>query len=151
MSSHLFAIDPMAASSYGLYNSVKKEEGSFVDFLLSYDSKAANDSDNSWLSDLVSADNIKNLSSPELMQALAETGFKNYDIFSQNNLSEATSPEILKSFSNNGLSTMDLLSQKSAFDTQAEGYKQILTTEMKKRGIEVPKNLGADIYSQFKL
>jgi len=41
-----FMIDPMAASSYGLYNSLKGEEGSFVDFLLSYDSKAANDNDN---------------------------------------------------------------------------------------------------------
>ena len=57
MQTNLFLVDPMAASSYGLYNSIKGEKGSFVDFLLSYDSKAANESDNSWLDKLVNQDN----------------------------------------------------------------------------------------------
>ena len=122
MQTNLFLVDPMAASSYGLYNSVKGEEGSFVDFLLSYDSKAANESDNSWLDKLVN----------------------------QENLSEITSPEVLKSLNLSGTSTMDFLSQKSYFDTQAEGYKMILMKEMSKRNIDIPKEyLGADIYSQF--
>ena len=96
-----------------MYNSVKGEEGSFVDFLLSYDSKAANESDNSWLDKLVN----------------------------QENLSEITSPEVLKSLNLSGTSTMDFLSQKSYFDTQAEGYKMILMKEMSKRNIPIPSNI----------
>ena len=122
MQTNLFLVDPMAASSYGLYNSIKGEKGSFVDFLLSYDSKAANESDNSWLDKLVN----------------------------QDNLSEITSPEVLKSLNLSGTSTMDFLSQKSYFDTQAEGYKMILMKEMSKRNIDIPKEYqGVDIYSHL--
>lgn len=142
MNSQLFAIDPMAASSYGLYNSIKKEEGSFVDFLLSYDSKAANESDNSWLTDLITADNLKNITSPEVLQTLATSGFSTEDIFSyRGELSDITSPQVLKSLSNNALSTLDLLSSKSAFDTQVEGYKVLLKKEMELRGIPIPNKL----------
>ncbi len=122
MQTNLFLVDPMAASSYGIYNSVKGEEGSFVDFLLSYDSKEANESDNSWLEKLVTEDN----------------------------LSSITSPEALKSLNLGGASTMDVLSQKSYFDTQADGYKMILMNEMSKRGMDIPKEYeGTDIYSQL--
>ncbi len=124
MQTNLFTIDPMAASSYGLYNSIKGEKGSFEDFLLSYDSKKANDSDNSWLDKLVTKEN----------------------------LSKITSPEVLKNLNLSGVSTMDFLSKKSYFDTQAEGYKMILMKEMSKRNMEIPKGLeGADIYSQLLL
>ena len=109
MQTNLFIIDPMAASSYGLYNSIKKENGSFVDFLLSYDSKAANENDNTWLNDLVNKDNISKITSPEVLQSL--------------NLS--------------GINTMDFLSQRSYFDTQAEGNKMILMKEMTKRNIPI--------------
>lgn len=145
MYGNLFAIDPMAASSYGLYNSVKKEEGSFLDFLLSYDSKGANESDNSWLSDLVGGDMSK-ITSVEVLQALASTEVNSMDILSQSNYF-GTQSESIESLSFAGVSTMDFLSQKSYFDTQAEGYKLLLTNEMKKRDIEVPEDLGADIYS----
>ena len=120
MQTNLFIIDPMAASSYGLYNSIKGNKGSFVDFLLSYDSKAANESDNSWLDKLVNKEN----------------------------LSKITSPEVLKNLNLSGINTMDFLSQKSYFDTQAEGNKMILMKEMNNRNIEIPKEYqGVDIYS----
>jgi hypothetical protein len=120
MQTNLFLIDPMAASSYGLYNSIKGEEGSFVDFLLSYDSKKANENDNSWLDKLVSKEN----------------------------LSKITSPEVLKNLNLNGVSTTDFLSQRTYFDTQVEGYKQIVIKEMIKRNIDIP-NQGVDIYSHL--
>lgn len=122
MQTNLFSIDPMAASSYGLYNSVKGDKGSFVDFLLNYDSKKANESDNSWLNKLITQENVGKITSLETLNNL--------------NLSET--------------STMDYLSQKSYFDTQAEGYKQIVINEMNKRNIEVPKEYeGVDIYSSL--
>ena len=122
MTNNLFMIDPMAASSYGLYNSIKGEDGSFLDFLLSYDSKAANESDNSWLDKLVN----------------------------QKNLSEITSPEVLKNLNLSGINTMDFLSQRSYFDTQVDGYKMMLMKEMNKRNIDIPKEYqGVDIYSHL--
>lgn len=122
MYTNLFMIDPMAASSYGLYNSVKGDKGSFEDFLLNYNSKKANDFDNSWLNKLVNKENLSKITSPEVIQSL--------------NLS--------------GYNTFDFLSQKSYFDTQAEGYKQILLKEMNNRNIEIPKEYeGVDIYSSL--
>ena len=122
MYTNLFMIDPMAASSYGLYNSVKGDKGSFEDFLLNYDSKKANEFDNSWLNKLVTKENLSKITSPEVIQSL--------------NLS--------------GYNTFDFLSQKSYFDTQAEGYKQILLKEMNNRNIEIPKVYeGIDIYSSL--
>lgn len=122
MYTNLFMIDPMAASSYGLYNSVKGDKGSFEDFLLNYDSKKANEFDNSWLNKLVTKENLSKITSPEVIQSL--------------NLS--------------GYNTFDFLSQKSYFDTQAEGYKQILLKEMNNRNIEIPKEYeGVDIYSSL--
>jgi hypothetical protein len=119
MQTNLFLVDPMAASSYGLYNSIKGDKGTFVDFLLNYDSKKANESDNSWLEKLISQENINKINSPEVLKALNLTG----------------------------MSTMDFLSQKSYFDTQVEGYKQILFKEMNNRNIEIPKEYeGVDIY-----
>jgi len=122
MQTNLFLVDPMAASSYGLYNSIKGDKGTFVDFLLNYDSKKANESDNSWLEKLISQENINKINSPEVLKALNLTG----------------------------MSTMDFLSQKSYFDTQIEGYKQILFKEMNNRNIEIPKEYeGVDIYSSL--
>lgn len=122
MQTNLFLVDPMAASSYGLYNSIKGDKGTFVDFLLNYDSKKANESDNSWLEKLISKDNISKISSPE----------------------------VLKNLNLSGMNTMDFLSQKSYFDTQADGYKQILLKEMDNRKMEIPKEYeGVDIYSSL--
>ena len=120
MYTNLFMLDPMAASSYGLYNSIKGDKGSFEDFLLNYDSKKANDFDNSWLDKLVNKEN----------------------------LSKITSPEVLKDLNLTQIHTTDFLSQKSYFNTQFEGYKQILLKEMNRRNIPIPKEYeGADIYS----
>ena len=123
MQSDLFRLDPMAASSYGIYNSIKADEGSFLDFLLNYDSKASNEEDNSWINELLTKDNINNITSSEVLKELNLDGFS---------------------------TTTDFLSQKSYFDTQVEGYKLILIQEMNKRGIPIPKEYeGADVYSQL--
>jgi len=110
MYTNIFTIDPMAASSYGIYNSLKGEEGSFVDFLLTYDSHEANEGGNDWLSKIVNEDSLKQINSPE----------------------------VLKSLSISGINTMDFLSQKSYFDTQVSAYKLQLTQEMEKRNIDIP-------------
>jgi len=61
MDSRLFQIDPYAGISYGLYNSLKGDKGSFEDFLLHYDSTGANKEDNTWLTKLVKDDSTKAL------------------------------------------------------------------------------------------
>ncbi len=57
MNSSLFALDPMASISYAQYNAVKKDEGSFEDFLLHYDSHGANNGKNDWLFKLMGKEN----------------------------------------------------------------------------------------------
>ena len=41
MDNRLFQIDPYAGISYGLYNSIKGDKGSFEDFFFFYDSSRA--------------------------------------------------------------------------------------------------------------
>jgi hypothetical protein len=105
MTTELFALDPMAASSYGLYSALKKEEGSFLDFLLHYDSKGANEGNNEWLTDLISEDIFSKITDTDTLQALSFYGFDTFSLFSQ----------------------------KSYFDTQVEAYKNQLEQEMIKR------------------
>ena len=50
------------ALDYGMYKSAKGEDSDFVDFLLSYDAKGAEDGDDSWLSKVGSSNNDKLLS-----------------------------------------------------------------------------------------
>jgi hypothetical protein len=110
MQTNLFLIDPMAASSYGIYNAVKGKKGTFVDFLLNYDSYEANKGKNDWLNKIVDKDTINKINSPEM----------------------------LKIFTSSGLNTMDFLSQRSYFDTQVSAYKLQITQEMQKRNIKIP-------------
>jgi len=154
MSSKLFAIDPMAASSYGLYNSVKGEEGTFLDFLLNYNSTDANDGDNSWLSDLVTNDSLSNIKSSDVLQELSKTGAIN----NFNSLSSLSTMDLLSQMNSDETNTVDLLSQFTSsstntsdyFDAQVDNYKQILINEMKSRGMDIPADYsGADIYSQL--
>ena len=105
MNTYLFQIDPMAASSYGLYKSLKKEEGSFVDFLLSYDSHSVNEGDNSWLNKVLFENLSEKLTSPTLMEAL--------------------------NFSN--VNTIDLFSSQNFFDSQVQMYKLQVKQEMAKK------------------
>lgn len=105
MDSRLFTIDPMAASSYSLYKSAKDGEGNFVDFLLSYDSKAANDGDNSWLNKVLSQDIVDQITSPQIAQVL--------------NFSEVR--------------TSELFSSIDYFDTQVNMYKMQINQEMAKQ------------------
>ena len=106
----LFQLDPMAASSYGLYQSLKENKGSFVDFLLSYDSKGANDGDNSWLTKMVNQNTLSKISSPEVYKAL---NFANID-------------------------PLSFISTSDYFDTKVEMYKLQISQEMAKRGITQP-------------
>ena len=77
MDNRLFSIDPYAATSYGLYNSVKKKEGSFVDFLLHYDSQGVSEGDNSWLTKMIGNDNLNN---PEIAKTLSFANINTFDM-----------------------------------------------------------------------
>jgi hypothetical protein len=114
MYNNLFEIDPMAGISYGMYNSIKGEEGSFLDFLLHYDSHEANNEDNSWFSDLINKDTMSKIKSPEVLEAMNFAG----------------------------INTLDFLSSKSYFDTKAEALKLQLMQEMNKRNVEFHKDFN---------
>lgn len=108
MDSRLFAIDPLAAVNYGLYNAIKKGEGSFEDFLVHYDSQSVNDGDNSWLTNLVSQDMLASITSPEVLEAMDTLGLDN----------------------------LKFLTKGTFFDTQVASYKLQLLLEMSKRSEE---------------
>lgn len=111
MDTHLFQIDPQAGMAYGMYNAIKKDKGSFEDFLLHYDSHAVNEeNDNSWLTKLVGEDINSALASPEVIEAMSFLGMSDFDF----------------------LATSDY------FDTQASAYKLQLMQEMKKRDMKIP-------------
>jgi len=111
MDTRLFEIDPQAGIAYGMYNALKKNEGSFEDFLLHYDSHAVNEEDdNSWLSKLVGENMTAALSSPELMEAMGTLG----------------------------IGQLDFLASADYFDTQVSAYKLQLMQEMNKRDITIP-------------
>ena len=111
MDTHLFQIDPQAGIAYGMYSALKKDKGSFEDFLLHYDSHAVNEeNDNSWLSKLVGED---------ITSALA-------------------SPEVIESMDFLGMSDLDFLASSDYFDTQVTSYKLQLMQEMDKRDIKIP-------------
>ncbi|AHJ11728.1 hypothetical protein [Sulfurospirillum multivorans] len=79
MDNRLFEIDPYAGVSYGLYNSLKGEEGSFEDFLLHYDSTGASEGDSSWLTDLINQDTLSALSSTTVLEAMNTLGVSALD------------------------------------------------------------------------
>lgn len=110
MSNQLFMLDPMAASSYGIYNAYKGKDGSFEDFLLNYNSHEANDGDNSWFNKLIGDDLFQNIQSPLALKAL--------------------------SFSK--INTSDFFQSKSYFETQVYANKLKLIEEMGKRDIPIP-------------
>ena len=105
MDTRLFEVDPLAGIGYGMYNAVKKGEGSFEDFLLHYDSHAVNEGDNSWLTKMVGDDIASALSSKEVLEAL----------------------DVL------GIDGLGLGLQSNFFDTQVESLKLQLLQEMQKR------------------
>lgn len=82
MDNRLFQIDPYAGISYGLYNSLKGEKGSFEDFLLHYDSTGANNDDSSWLTKLIKEDTTNALNSPEVWEAMNVLGINGLDLMS---------------------------------------------------------------------
>lgn len=88
MDNRLFQIDPYAGISYGLYNSIKGEKGSFEDFLLHYDSSGANNEDNSWLTKLVKEDTNNALNSPQVWEAMNALGVSGLDLMSSVNSSD---------------------------------------------------------------
>jgi len=108
MDNRLFQIDPYAGISYGLYNSLKGEKGSFEDFLLHYDSTGANNEDSSWLTKLVKEDTTNALSSPEVWEAMNILGV-------------------------NGVDFLGAGSSSDFFDTQASGLKLQLMQAFSKR------------------
>ncbi|AFL67677.1 hypothetical protein [Sulfurospirillum barnesii] len=89
MDSRLFQIDPYAGIGYGMYNSIKGEEGSFEDFLLHYDSTKANEGDNSWLSNLIAKETLNAFSSPDVWQAMNTLGISGLDFMGSSNFFDA--------------------------------------------------------------
>lgn len=108
MDNRLFQIDPYAGISYGLYNSLKGEKGSFEDFLLHYDSTGANNDDSSWLTKLIKEDTANALNSPEVWEAMNVLGI-------------------------NGLDLMSGVTSSDFFDTQASALKMQLMEAFSKR------------------
>jgi len=108
MDNRLFQIDPYAGISYGLYNSLKGEKGSFEDFLLHYDSTGANNEDSSWLTKLIKEDTTNALTSPEVWEAMNILGV-------------------------NGADLLGVGSSSDFFDTQVSGLKLQLMQAFSKR------------------
>lgn len=77
MDARLMSMYPSIAVDYGLYRSLKKDSGDYVDFLLHYDAEGSQNGDQSWLTDLIGEDSQAMLSSPEVLQAL---GSSNIDL-----------------------------------------------------------------------
>ena len=113
MDTRLFEVDPLAGIGYGMYNALKKGEGSFEDFLLHYDSHAVNEGDNSWMTKMMGKDMASALASPEVFEAMNMLG----------------------------MSQLDFLASSDYFDTQVTSYKLQLMQEMNKRGEKIPPTL----------
>lgn len=120
MDSRVFEVDPLAAINYGLYNAMKKGEGSFEDFLVHYDSHSVNEGDNSWLTNLMSEDTFASITSSEVLGAM--------DALSVDNL--------------------NFLTKSNFFDTQVAAYKLQLLQEMSKRG-EKPSTILNQFYQNL--
>lgn len=73
MDARLLSMYPSIAVDYGLYRSIKKDSGDYVDFLLHYDAEGSQNGDQSWLTDLIGEDAQSMLSSPEILQALGNS------------------------------------------------------------------------------
>ncbi|MDD3343467.1 MAG: hypothetical protein PHR87_07835 [Sulfurospirillaceae bacterium] len=120
MDSRLFEIDPLAAVNYGFYNTLKKGEGSFEDFLVHYDSHNVNEGDNSWLTKLVSEDMASKIASIEVLSTM--------DFLGMNHL--------------------NFLTKSSFFDTQVASYKLEILQEMRKKEA-LPANILNQFYQNL--
>lgn len=120
MVNRIFEIDPLAAIQYGLYNALKKGEGSFEDFLLHYDSHSVNEGDNSWFTKLVTEDISASLGSSEVINAMSLLAIESFDVFAKANF----------------------------FDTQVASYKLQVLQEMAKRGEKYSGTLS-QFYQKF--
>ena len=105
MDARLLSMYPSIAVDYGLYRSIKKDSGDYVDFLLHYDAEGSQNGDQSWITDLIGEDAQSMLNSPEILQAL---GNSNVDL-------EKT------------------LGSGNFFDTQVTAYKLQLAQAFQKR------------------
>jgi len=123
MDNRLFQIDPYAGISYGLYNSLKGEKGSFEDFLLHYDSTGANKEDSSWLTKLIKEDTNKALSSPEVWEAMNLLGVNGLNLASSIDSSDFFDTQVsaLK------LQLMDAFSKRSDFKEMKPLLDQLLS------------------------
>lgn len=127
MDARLLSMYPSIAVDYGLYRSIKKDSGDYVDFLLHYDAEGSQNGDQSWLTDLIGEDAQSMLSSPEILQAL---GNSNVDL-------EKT------------------LGGGNFFDTQVTAYKLQLAQAFQKRyenenlPDEVKKAKISSLYSEI--
>lgn len=123
MDNRLFQIDPYAGISYGLYNSLKGEKGSFEDFLLHYDSTGANKEDSSWLTKLIKEDTNKALSSPEVWEAMNLLGVNGLNLASSIDSSDFFDTQV----SSLKLQLMDAFSKRSDFKEMKPLLDQLLS------------------------
>lgn len=120
----LFAIDPMAAISYGQYNAVKKGKGNFEDFLLNYNSHEANNGKSKWLSKLISKEG-------------------GYDKLS-------SSPELLKSLDLSKFSFTSSLNTNDFLTTKANAYKLQVLSLMQKKNYNTEELKAQEAITNFK-
>lgn len=123
MNNQLFALDPMAGISYGLYNSAKKGKGNFEDFLLNYNSKEANKGNNNWLTKMIGQDVLSNIQA---------------------------SGALLEGFDKTRLNTASFLKSSNFLSTKATAYKLQLMQEMQKRGYGETKLKNPSLLTNFK-
>lgn len=123
MDNRLFQIDPYAGISYGLYNSIKGDKGSFEDFLLHYDSSGANNEDSSWLTKLVREDTNNALSSPQVWEAMNALGVSGLDLMSSASSADFfdTQASALK------LQLMQAFSKRDDYETMKPLLEQLLS------------------------
>lgn len=123
MDNRLFQIDPYAGISYGLYNSVKGDKGSFEDFLLHYDSTGANKEDSSWFTKLVREDTSNALNAPEVWQAMNTLGMSGVDMMGTVSSSDFFDTQVsaLK------LQLMEAFSKRDDYEKMKPLLKQLLS------------------------
>ncbi len=119
------------AIDYGKYQAIKGSSGSYVDFLLHYDSVAAEEGDQSWMNSLFGMDELMGSLPPQALASLDSS--KTKDIFG------------LKKDKNDSFMMMD--AQVSALKMQLiEGFKQRYEESEKNETLKAAKI--AALYSQ---
>ncbi|CAD7286444.1 hypothetical protein [Campylobacter suis] len=133
---YLFRIDPAASASYNMYKASQKDgEGSFLDFLLKYDSNAANEGDFS--SVLGKGENAKMISS--LMSNSSVSPEALSSAIKNNTQDEADN--LLSGLLNSSMKNLDMLNSRAHEIINDALNSKLITDEQ--------KQLIASKYTEF--